>query len=72
MIRMVRVTQGIEDTITDAGNWRLAAAPASVPLPAALPLLASGILGVFGWRLRGVTRTGDRPSDIWNCGGTPP
>ena len=51
-------------SITDAGNWRLAAAPASVPLPAALPLLASGMLGVFGWRLRGVTRTGDRPSDI--------
>jgi hypothetical protein len=36
--------------ITDAGNWRLAAAPAAVPLPAALPLFASGILAVFGWR----------------------
>ncbi len=39
---------------TDAGNWRLAAAPAAVPLPATLPLLAAGIFGVFGWRLREV------------------
>jgi hypothetical protein len=37
--------------ITDAGNWRLATSPAAVPVPAALPLLATGILGVFGWRL---------------------
>lgn len=34
--------------ITDAGNWRLETAPAAVPAPAALPLLASGLLGLFG------------------------
>lgn len=37
--------------ITDAGNWRLETAPAAVPLPAALPLLACGLLGLFGRRL---------------------
>lgn len=48
-------------SITDAGNWRIAAAPAAVPLPAALPLLGSGILGMFGWRLRRVIGQNRRP-----------
>lgn len=37
--------------ITDAGNWRLQTAPAAVPVPAALLLLACGLLGLFARRL---------------------
>ncbi len=43
--------------ITDAGNWRLTVAPPAVPLPAALPLLAAGLLVI----LMGACRHGRMP-----------